>query len=275
VTDHADHRREQERILQAVLPVCGADVNVLGVTATGSYARGQNDAFSDLDVDVYFVDEARTGAAGLHQQVSEVAPTLSVLYLYDEDGLYLFNNGVRLDLSYKRRGEVRTTPATSTRILFDPHAVLARELGTEPATAHPAHPPFFGQGDPAYVHWFLWMFRQVYGWAKRAAQGDRRAFDKLFDAGASLQAIRASLLQMRRWTLGSMDYFGVADPQTAEELARTYGPLSPTEVLTATRRLLAVYERICPAYCAKAGTPYPSASVATLEHILDQFDALS
>jgi predicted nucleotidyltransferase len=53
-SDHAEHRRRQQAILESVLQVCAADANVLGLTATGSYARGQNDAFSDLDVDVYF-----------------------------------------------------------------------------------------------------------------------------------------------------------------------------------------------------------------------------
>src|SRR5215211_584984 len=43
VVDHAEHRQQQERILQALLRVAVADPRVLGVTVTGSYARGQND----------------------------------------------------------------------------------------------------------------------------------------------------------------------------------------------------------------------------------------
>jgi predicted nucleotidyltransferase len=65
----------------------------------GSYAKGQNDAFSDLDIEAYFTDDARTGASALHKCMSEVAPTLSVLYLYDQNGLYLIQNGVRVDLT--------------------------------------------------------------------------------------------------------------------------------------------------------------------------------
>jgi predicted nucleotidyltransferase len=271
---HSEHRRSQDEILRAVLRVCAADPNVLGVTATGSYARGQNDGFSDLDVAVYFADDGRTGSAALHKQVSEVAPTLCVLYLYDEDGLYLFHHGVRLDLTYKPRGAVRIDPSEDARIIHDPEGVLTRELGTQYRPTPPSHPRFFEMGDPAYVRWFLWMFRQVYGWAGRAAQGDRRAFDKLFDAAASLQVIRTSLLEMGRWTLGSRDYFGVADPITAAELVQTFGPLVPSEVQAATRLLLGVYERICPAYCERAGIDFPVDDVARLRRVLDELDAL-
>jgi hypothetical protein len=49
----------------------------------------------------------QTGVAELHQRVSAVAPTLSVLYLYDRRGLYLFTDGVRLDLTYKPPSLIR------------------------------------------------------------------------------------------------------------------------------------------------------------------------
>jgi hypothetical protein len=128
-------------------------------------------------------------------------------------------------------------------------------------------------GDPAYVRWFLWMVRQVYGWTKRATQDDCRAFDKLFDAGSSLQLIRASLLEMRRWTLGATDYFDIVDTETATELREAYGRFVPAEVLDSTRRLLAIYERICPAYCDKAGITYPADDVIALWRVPDEFDA--
>jgi len=59
------------------------------------------------------VDDCRAGVTALLEQIGQLAPTLSVLYLYDQDGLYLFENGVRLDLTYKRRSEVRTASVSS------------------------------------------------------------------------------------------------------------------------------------------------------------------
>jgi hypothetical protein len=57
-----------------------------------------------------------------------------------------------------------------------------------------------------YVGWFLWMFRQLYAWTKRGAQGGERGFDKLAAAADSLQGVRASLVEMRLWTLDRGDY---------------------------------------------------------------------
>jgi predicted nucleotidyltransferase len=273
--EHAEHRLRQTAILDAAVAVCAAEPSVIGVFATGSYARGDNDAFSDLDIGVYLEDEARGSAQTVHERIAQIAPTLSVLYLYDQDGLYLFDNGVRLDITYKPRSAIRTEGIANVRILHDPHAILGSELGADHAHADPIHPQYFKMGDPSYPRWFLWMFRQIYAWTKRAAQEDRRSFDKLLDAGNSLQIVRTSLLQMRRWTLGSMDYFGVADPQTATDLTQTYGALDPPNVLVSVRRLLAIYERICPAYCARAGTEYPADAVISLRRVLDEFDTLT
>jgi hypothetical protein len=80
----------------------------------------------------------RPGATILHQRVSHVASTLSVLYLYDQNGLYLFDTGVRLDPTYKRRGEVRADSAASARIVHDSHGILKRELGAVFALARAA-----------------------------------------------------------------------------------------------------------------------------------------
>ena len=64
--NHDGHRRRQQEVLRAVVALCREDAQVLGVTVAGSYARGENDAFSDLDMECYLVDEARTGVAELH-----------------------------------------------------------------------------------------------------------------------------------------------------------------------------------------------------------------
>ncbi len=61
-------------------------------------------------------------------------------------------------------------------------------------------------GDSAYVGWFLWMFRQLYAWTNRGAQGGERGFDKLAAAADSLQGVRASLVEMRLWMLDRGDY---------------------------------------------------------------------
>src|SRR5919198_1832471 len=117
---HADHRRRQEEVLQRLLALLAADPRVLGAAAGGSYARGGNDAFSDLDLWCVLRDEERTGREELHRRVSTLAPTLSVLYLYDRNGLYLYENGVRLEVDYLGPSAVATRDSAQAKILLDP-----------------------------------------------------------------------------------------------------------------------------------------------------------
>jgi predicted nucleotidyltransferase len=48
---HDEHCRPQQDILRRVIDVCRDDPHVVGLTVFGSYTRGANDAFSDLDLD--------------------------------------------------------------------------------------------------------------------------------------------------------------------------------------------------------------------------------
>jgi predicted nucleotidyltransferase len=270
---HDDHRRRQHALLRRLVDLCSAEPCVLGLAARGSYARGDNDAFSDLDLRCYLRDEERTGRAELHAKVAGLAPTLSVLYLYDRNGLYLYQDGVRLDLDYVPRSAVRGD-RESSKVLLDPDGVLAAELGADNAPEHRAHPRWWEPGDPAYATWFLWMFRQSYCFAKRGAQGGARSLSKLVSAADSIHQARTSLAEMRLWTLDAPGSLEAGDPELASRLARTYTHLTPAELLGATRALLDAYERACPEYCAKAGTPYPADKVAALRRVLDDFDRI-
>jgi hypothetical protein len=279
---HDALRRRQEALLRRLVDLLAAEPPVLGLAAGGSYARGATDGFSDLDLHCYLRDEARTGREGVHARVAALAPTLSVLYLYDREGLYLYRDGVRLDLTYEAPSAVprhhwrRPQGEPGRRILLDPEGVLARarEAGTAPTPQHRAHPRFWQPGDPAYATWFLWMFRQIYGWTKRGAQGGGRALSKLASAADSVHQVRTSLTELRLWTLDQPYNLASADPDLAVALAGTYPPLEPGELLAATRALLVAYERVCPDYCRKAGIPYPAEEVVALRRVLHEFDRL-
>jgi hypothetical protein len=280
---HDDLRSRQQALLRRLLASLANEPHVLGLAAGGSYAHGANDAFSDLDLHVYLRDEERTGREAIHQRVSALAPTLSVLYTYDRTGLYLYEDGVRVDLTYEEPSVVavhfgrlpRTGPGRA--ILLDPDGALAaaRAAALAQPPGHRAHPRHWQEGDPVYVTWFLWMFRQIYGWTKRGAQGGAHARYKLSIAADSIHHVRTALTEMRLWTLNESYNLAAGDPDLAEHLARTtYPRLVPAEMLAATRVLLDVYERICPDYCAKTGVAYPADKVAALQRVLDDFDVL-
>ena len=104
--NHAEHRKRQSEVLEQTLTILQGDRRVLGIVMAGSYARGQHDAFSDLDVGCYLRDTDRTGRQELYDRVAEIAPLLCQLLVYDLHALYLFENGVRLDLDFYRPSDI-------------------------------------------------------------------------------------------------------------------------------------------------------------------------
>ncbi len=272
---HANHLSRQDSILAKTLDILKASANVLGVAAKGSYAQGSRDAFSDLDVTCFLRDAERTSQPELHASVGGIAPTLSVLYLYKKHALYLFENGVRLDLDYARPSDL-DTPDSESLILYDPDGILKTAFARNRRANLPSHPHHFEPGREDLIDWFFWMLRQAYCWILRGAQADHRAYTKLAAAADSLAQIRSTLVQMRLWTLGSEPFYILSvDRELADALSRTFPHLEPDEMLIATRRLLECYEVVAPDYCHKAGLSFPARKCVALWKIFGEFDKLA
>jgi len=275
--NHDEHRTRQTIILEEVLRILKHDERVLGIVFLGSYARGEQDAFSDLDISCYLRDEERAGRQELYDQVGAIAPLLCRLWIYDVNALYLFENGVRLDLDFYRPSDIPKNTfylRSSTVIHHDPDGILAESLPISDKFEPAAHPKWFQPGDPTLVDWFFWSFRQIICWAKRGAQGGYRAFDKLSSAAASLVEVRANLIAMHLWRLGAQDCLERIDPACARRMADTYPHLQPGELIECAKRLLDEYEIICPPYCQKTGIPYPAHKVEIMRSLLGEFEQL-
>lgn len=275
--NHSEHRQLQQTILDQVLYILKNDPHVSGILLAGSYARGEQDAFSDLDLACYLRDEQLTGRVELYEQISQVAPVLCRLWIYDLNALFLYENGVRLDLDFCKPSMLGDPSKVyiSSVIEYDPDGVLRKAVPEHSKTFGPArHPRWFEPGDPTMLDWFFWMFRQVVCWAKRGAQGDYRSFDKLTNAIHSLEEIRTRLAEMRLWTLGENDYLLRADPECARRLMLTYPHMEAGEIIHSTKLLLAEYEMICPAYCQKSGATYPERKVQITRQLIAEYEQL-
>jgi predicted nucleotidyltransferase len=271
---HHFHRGLQDEMLGRVLSVLAADHRVLAVALHGSRASGSFDAFSDIDVVCYLRGETRVGREELFERIGETGRLLCKLWLYDRHALYLFENGVRLDLDLLAATALPLLDEVGeVEVLYDPDAVLNRFQAMRPRLApHPAH---FTPDDTTFVHWYFWMFRQIVCWTKRGAQGGERKVDKLMAAADSISQVRQRLVEMRMWTHGAKDYLAKVDPAFAERIEQTYPRLVPEEMLQSVRLLLDAYERVCPAYCDKAGVRYPADKVLTIRRLVGEFSSLS
>ena len=264
----------QEDVFHTALQILTASDHVLGVVSIGSYTRGEQDAFSDIDLLCYLCDETRVGWKELYDQMRAMYPILWHGWLYDQNALFLFENGARLDIDFLKPSDLEKINEipSEKKIIFDPNKVL-QEIVVLEKTPKPAdHPAWFEAGDPFFTHWFFWMFRQVVCWAKRSQQGNQNSYDKLANAIDSLTQIRTRLIEMRLWTLEAWNYLKVADPGFAACLAKTYPRFDPQEVIECAHVLLGAYEYTCPLYCEKAGTVYPAEKVIVLKELLAAFE---
>lgn len=270
--NHADHRALQREILDRVLAILKGSDAVLGVVATGSFVTGDNDAFSDIDIDCYLVDEERRDRLMLFEQVSQSAPLLSCLWVYDKHALFLFENGVRLDLNFCKPSDIANESLDQCVILHDPSGVV--EVGKSGISASEGsyQLPKWNPEDFDYNNWFFWMFRQVYCWTKRGEQGTFKSFNKLYNAIDSLAQIRYTLIEIRLWLHGSWDYLSQIDPAFAQRLSQTYPHCDAQDILRCTWLLLAEFEQLCQPYSEKRGISCPSDKLEILRAMLRKFD---
>jgi predicted nucleotidyltransferase len=270
---HDEHRRRQTEVLDATLDILRASPHVLGVRIYGSRAGGTQTAFSDVDAVAYLRDAKRTGRAELFDRVAAIRFCLCRLWLYGRNALFLYDNGVRLDLDFLTPEDLAKGIPADSRLLYDPDGALARAVKPEALPEPPDPMRWLCASDVA--DWYFWMFRQVYCWVRNAALNEIKSYDKLAAAQQSLAEIRAGLVEMQLWTIGHRDYVKRVAPEMAGRLARTWTPLVPAEMLRAVRDLVEEYRLVSPAFCAKAGIAWPREKFAALVLMLDEFDAVS
>lgn len=273
---HSKHRELQAEVLRETFSILQDDDRVLGIAMGGSHARRQHDAFSDLDMRCYLRDEDRTGRGELYSRVAEISPLLCKLWIYDLHALYLFENGVRLDLDFCRPSDILRVSEvyTDLEIIYDPDRVLSHSLPRSGRVKAAEHPKCFEPGDPAMIDWFFWMFRQIVCWAKRGAQRDYRSYNKLADAMDSLAEVRTRLIEMRLWISGTQDYLSRVDPEFAQRISQTYPHLNAAEIVESAKLLLKEYEYVCPAYCQETGAMYPAHKVVIMHDLIGEFEQI-
>ena len=83
----------QNEIIEAVLNLLDKYNSIDGVFLVGSHAVDQNTAFSDIDLCILFKTDERNDLKEIHDNIGIIEPTLSTLYLFNKEGLFLFENG--------------------------------------------------------------------------------------------------------------------------------------------------------------------------------------
>lgn len=271
--NHADFKKLQMQTQNDVLDILKSSNQVLGVINTGSLVQNENDAFSDIDIECFMKDEKMTGVKDLVYKVEKISPLLSRLWIYGKNGLFLFENGVRLDLNFYKPGEIFNFNIHLARILYDPMNALGMGLNKS-VDLEPYPHPSWNIDEFEYIDWYFWMFRQVYCWTKRGQQRTYKSFDKLNIAIDSLSKIREGLISIRLWLHGSRNYLTKVDSNFTNRLQNTYPHLDSEDIVKCTRLLFDEFKQLIKPYCKKRGIDYPIHKVEIMEKMLDLFDTV-
>lgn len=243
---------------------------LLGATLDGSHAQDQHDAFSDIDLTCSLSDETPGVREALIEQLAQLAPLFCRLWVYGRYALFLYENGVRLDVDFVDRDTfVAHVQQGRSRLIHDATGEFGDNANSgDRSDVVAAHPPHFSPGDPTYIDWYLWMFRQAICWCRRAAQGGEPSYEKLAGAIDSLAQVRASLVAMRIWVHGKKDYLSNIDPSLATKLLATHPKPDPADVLRNAFELFGLYESIAAMYCDRAGIAYPAEKIKRCRIVL-------
>ena len=262
----------QKETITKVVKILKNNKNVLGCLLVGSVGIEKNDVFSDIDLICFLKNEEKIGREEIFSQVANIYKVLSKLYLYDKFALYLYENGIRLDLDFYKSSEVKPIDKNNAKILYDPESFLIKHLSDKVIEKSPM--PKWNDNEGDLEEWFLWMFRQVYSWSRRAELNKIKSFDKLLTSYNSLSEVRNKLLDIKRFMMKKRDYIQADDPQFTERISKTFPSFNAKSIIEANAKLLNEFELLMPLYYNQISKIYSKEKVEKLKDILNEFAKL-
>lgn len=268
-----DFIKLQHETIERVIDLLRSYQEVEAIFIMGSHAKGEESSFSDIDIGFVFSDPERPKREEIFNKVSNLYPSLCSLWLYDKQGLFLYNNGVRLDLDFLIPKDVDDWgDLSNVKFAYDPKGKYQAKTKEPVNETSPAPIPKWRDEDGDMIDWFFWMFRQTYCYVKRGETNERRSFDKLYSAQTSLSSIRAKLLEMKIFLNGKREYMSILDPNFASKMSDSFSNFDPNNMAKATRELFDLFELIAKAYCEKVDKDFPADKVASMRNLFDDFD---
>lgn len=236
----------------------------------GSHAKGGESSFSDIDIGFVFSDPERPQREEIFDKVTNLYPSLCALWLFDKQGLFLYENGIRLDLDFLTQQDLEDWDLSKTKIVYDPQNKYQNRQTKEKLSV--VSKPRWRDEDGDMIDWFFWMFRQAYCYIRRGGANERRSFNKLYSAQTSLSSIREKLLEMKVYLNGKWDYMSVIDKDFADKMGLTFSDFNPDNMTKATRTLFSLFEATAKAYCKKVNKDFPEEKVSAMRKLFDKFD---
>jgi predicted nucleotidyltransferase len=249
----AADRPNPESLIARLVDVCAADERVVAAFLGGSRARGQDDAFSDVDVSVVVTDEAYDEV--LAAKEGFVRKLGAPLFLEDfgsgHIAFVIFDDGTELELHL-----IRVSDLGSVR--SGPHRVLLDRGGVLEGKAFPLLAP-----DPGEQHEQL---RQILAWFWHDLDHFTTAIGRghLWWAAGQLEQLRhlcVKLVRIEQAVIVEDEPYWKLDTEIStdplEPLRSTFTPIEREALVRAGRDMLAFFRREAPAVADAHGLAYP------------------
>lgn len=255
----AVHRGVVERFVAATT----ADDRVVAAVIYGSYARGNADEHSDLDLGVITTDEAYAEfVAGREAFVWQLGDPVLMEGFGSTTHLFLiFADGAEVELALGRASEMHQNHGGAFRVLLDKQNILAGVTST--------------REQPEVREQVETLRQQIYYfWHDLAHLITALGRGQLWWAGGQIEVLRRICVNLARLRQDFLDpevgedpYFKIELNLPVEQLAGlepTFCPMRREEMLGAAHALLDFYRKVAPALARAHGIAYPD----VLERVL-------
>ena len=264
-------RQNHQMVLDRFITSCENDERVVAAFIGGSYARGQADAYSDLDLYLITTDgKYEAFLAGREAFVQRLGKPLFLEDFGEPYSLfYIFANGTEGELWIGRESQFNHIHSGPYRVLLDKKGVLTKVV----FAGHESDQAGQIESLRQQIHWF---WHELSHFISAMGRG------QLWWAYGQLEAMRLLCLNLARLRenfadalVGDEPYFKVEQALSGEQLASlqaTYCPMERTAMYQAILITLSFYREMAQPLAKTHGLTYP----AELDRLMVQrLEALS
>ena len=244
--------------LNRFVEACRSDDRVLAALLVGSYVKGRNDEYSDLDLYMITEDEAYDGVVRERDSFVRVLGEPAFMEDFDLPGILflIFPDGAEVEISYLPESQLSQVFNEPNQVLLDKKNITAGVVSCRRETNQDAQKEKLRR----LVYWFWHNFSHFVTALAR---------NQLWWAQGQLDELRAQCVGLARLRNDFSDpdvegevYFKIENAMPVEQLSPlqdTFCPLEKDAMLTSAFMILNYYRELATALAKEHGISYPAA----------------
>ncbi len=247
-----------QAVIDRFIAACQADERVVAAFLGGSYARGQTDAYSDLDLGLITTDEAyQDFLAGSKAFIQKLGEPVFLEDYHGNDGdvvFFFFDDGIEGELMLGRESHFTHIHTGPYKVLLDKKGILAGTVFHWPEPS----PEEQTETLRGIVYWF--WHDLCHHFITPMARGE------LWSAYGGLEDLRRACVDLARLRqnfsakIEGYEKIEQAIPiELIEPLQTTCCPLERDAMLHAAQVIVRFYKELAPALAQAHGISYPAA----------------